>query len=98
MTHHIYHPDTHTDGLCDECPRCQEYVLRPTDLDAENLRRIWRGECHTRTDRLAYNVLYEAAVLSQAIQSAFAWEGHTIDNPPADGRRAIDLFSVGGRR
>jgi tRNA G46 methylase TrmB len=95
---HRSHPDTHTHGLDDACPRCAEYAERPTDLDAENMRRLWRGELHTATDMSVYNVLYAAAVLAQRMESAFRWEGHDMDNPPTLDNSFVELFEVGGRR
>jgi hypothetical protein len=98
---HDIHPDTHTDGFSDECARCQKYITNPNDLDAENMRRIWRGEFHTRTDVKVYDALYRAAVIAQNIEEAFRWEGHTIDNPPPKDISGMkircDLFAVGGR-
>jgi hypothetical protein len=41
MTIHNVHPDTHTHGLADDCPRCAEHAENPIrSLDHENLRRI----------------------------------------------------------
>lgn len=38
MASHTFHPDTHTHGLADGCPRCDEHAERPeVGLDAENL-------------------------------------------------------------
>lgn len=94
---HIEHPDTHTHGLCDDCPRCAEYLHRPTGLDHENLRRIWRGDLKTATDMKVYNELYRMAVMAQRMQEAFVWEFYTISDPPPEGI-VIDLFKVGGSR
>lgn len=103
MSVHTHPPMTHTHGLQDDCPRCAEYVERPTDLDAENLRRIWSGQIHTATDMKAYNALYRAAVLVQRLEEAWMWEDFDpstmsialFDPKP---REEIDLFAVGGRR
>lgn len=48
MTVHDPHPDSHTHGLHDGCPRCAEHAAHPTwSLDRENLanlrRRIQQG-------------------------------------------------------
>ena len=41
MSSHSYHPDTHTNGLADKCPRCQEHAERPfNSLDDENLQNL----------------------------------------------------------
>ena len=95
---HTPHPDTHQHGFDDECPRCQKYPTNLTDIDAENLRRIWSGSIITRTDMDVYNALYRAAVVHQRLVEAFHWDGHTIRNPP-DGTAeyGFDLFKVGGR-
>ena len=38
MATHVVHPDAHTNGLADGCPRCEEHAMRPFDsLDDENL-------------------------------------------------------------
>ena len=38
MTAHVWHPDTHTHGLADGCPRCAEHAAHPElSLDAQNL-------------------------------------------------------------
>lgn len=41
MTMHSPHPDTHTHGLADDCPRCAEHADNPVlSLDQSNLARI----------------------------------------------------------
>ena len=41
MTTHILHPDTHTGGLADGCPRCSEHAAYPFEgLDNENLASL----------------------------------------------------------
>lgn len=41
MTVHSYHPDSHTHGLADGCPRCAEHAAHPAaSLDGENLRAL----------------------------------------------------------
>lgn len=109
MTHHIEHGDSHTEGLHDDCPRCREHALQPTGLDAENLRRIWSGDFHTRLDVEAYNVMYRSVVTWQRLTEAFQWaafEEHRQDRAGFDDalrsftptpREEIDLFKVGGR-
>lgn len=34
---HTDHPDVHTHGLADGCPRCEEHAENPTSLDARML-------------------------------------------------------------
>lgn len=63
MSGHTYHPDTHTHGLDDECPRCHEHSLHPFEsLDDENLRQLTQrvlGEQDARSvnERTAMNVV-----------------------------------------
>ena len=41
MSTHSYHPDTHTHGLADDCPRCTEHAHHPErSLDAVNMRAL----------------------------------------------------------
>lgn len=41
MSSHINHPDTHTHGLADDCPRCAEHAKHPfMSLDDNNLRAL----------------------------------------------------------
>lgn len=54
MTVHTYHEDTHTHGLADDCPRCQEHAQHPeSSLDRVNIRRLLEGSVLTMTDRIA---------------------------------------------
>ena len=89
MTMHVPHPDTHTNGFDDDCPRCQQYPSKLYDIDSENLRRLWSGNIITQTDMDCYNALYRAAVISQNLESAF--KDHGLVN-------SSDLFAVGGAR
>lgn len=66
MTLHTSHPDTHTHGLADDCPRCAEHAIDPVfTLDDANLARIVRLACSrtkrfdamTRTDLRASTVV-----------------------------------------
>ena len=56
---HTYHPDTHTHGLADNCPRCAELADKPWfELDVENLRNLlWRAiglkDARSNTEQLA---------------------------------------------
>lgn len=48
MSSHTYHPDSHTHGLADDCPRCAEHAREPwVGLDLSMLAalrdRIARG-------------------------------------------------------
>jgi len=41
MTIHSIHPDTHTDGLSDDCLRCTEHAEHPElSLDAANIGNL----------------------------------------------------------
>ena len=43
MTVHTYHPDSHTHGLADNCPRCAEHAAHPRgSLDDDNLYALHR--------------------------------------------------------
>jgi hypothetical protein len=43
MVSHTYHPDTHTNGLADDCERCKQHTERPwVSLDETNLE-VLRG-------------------------------------------------------
>ena len=38
---HTFHPDSHTHGLADDCPRCEEHAQNPlVSLDADNLSSL----------------------------------------------------------
>ena len=56
MTSHAIHPDTHTDGLADECDRCAEHAVALISLDDENLALLiertesWMGLTPSRHD------------------------------------------------
>ena len=67
---HTEHPDSHTHGLADGCPRCEKNIETPQLLDEENLRRIWKGDHKTRTDVKVYDSLYRAAVTHQRLAQA----------------------------
>jgi hypothetical protein len=55
---HIYHPDSHTHGLCDDCPECVSKAQTGEGFDRENRYRILVAKIHhTDTDRLAYQTL-----------------------------------------
>jgi len=42
MSSHTLHPDSHTHGLADDCPRCAEHADDPfASLDANNLRMLY---------------------------------------------------------
>ena len=41
MASHTYHPDTHTEGLADDCPRCDQHAVMPLEgLDEINITAI----------------------------------------------------------
>lgn len=101
---HTPHADSHVHGLADDCPECRGRVANPTEIDAENLRRIWEGTWHTATDRDVFNVLYRAVVLTQRLGEAFAWRDFdpTVDSitshVPHPKPDQYALFEHGGRR
>lgn len=58
MTTHTYHEDSHTHGLADGCPRCEEHAEHPErNLDSRNLKRLMEGKLYTRLDQVAANRL-----------------------------------------
>jgi hypothetical protein len=63
MSQHTFHPDSHTHGLNDGCPRCYEYSLHPFEsLDDANLRQLTRRvladqEARSNNERTAMNVV-----------------------------------------
>ena len=41
MASHTLHPDTHTDGLADGCPRCDQHAVHPLEsLDETNITAL----------------------------------------------------------
>lgn len=66
MTTHIFHEDSHTHGLCDDCPRCQEHAEYPAaSLDTENINRLLNGHCFSELDRIAADKLQVALLASE---------------------------------
>ena len=60
MTTHSYHPDTHTHGLCDDCPRCAEHAAHPLfGLDQQNFARIYGGGVYSRFDEIAREHIFD---------------------------------------
>lgn len=63
MSSHTMHPDSHTNGLDDTCPRCFEHSLHPFEtLDEENLRQLALrvredAEARSENKRTAMNVI-----------------------------------------
>ena len=41
MSAHSYHPDSHTNGLADDCERCAEHAENLDSLDQDNLRALY---------------------------------------------------------
>lgn len=69
MASHGPHPDSHTHGLADGCPRCQEHAEHPErGLDRDNIRRLLRGEIHTTLDEIAANRLQDALRLGRFLE------------------------------
>ncbi len=57
---HIYHPDTHTHGLCDDCPECVWKAEHGQGFDQRNLHRLMVAREHyTVTDQKAHAKLLE---------------------------------------
>lgn len=57
---HIFHPDSHTSGLYDACPRCEQHAKHPQEsLDSTNLARLREGRVYTELDIKAAAVLAE---------------------------------------
>lgn len=71
---HNHDAMTHTHGLQDDCPRCQQYADDPTLLDDANTIRLWRGDCHTALDRAAQSTLYRHAVVTQRLIASLTYE------------------------
>ena len=98
MSVHNHGPVTHTEGLQDDCDRCAEMAEKPTDLDSENLKRIWSGTILTRLDMVAYNNLYRAAVVVQRLEEAFMYELGPDGMPRRVRERSeVELWKLGGK-
>lgn len=73
MTTHTLHPDSHENGLADDCPRCDEHARYPFDgLDNSNLLAL--------ADRLAKNQSARSineAVAMNAIRTAL-WHAEKL--------------------
>lgn len=63
MSSHTMHPDSHTNGLADTCPRCYEHSLHPFEtLDDPNLKELARRvradeDARSVNERTAMNVV-----------------------------------------
>lgn len=63
MTVHTLHADTHTHGLADDCPRCEEIGEEPFyNMDESSLRHLWMrwaaGEpARSYAEQIAYREL-----------------------------------------
>lgn len=69
MTTHSPHPDSHTHGLADGCPRCQEHAEHPErGLARDNIRRLLRGETYTKLDERAAARLQDALRLGRFLE------------------------------
>lgn len=61
MSTHTFHPDTRTDGLADNCPRCDEHAEAPWfTLDDANLEALVRRTQQWRHDPLSARPRSEA--------------------------------------
>lgn len=90
---HIWHPDSHTHGLCDACPECRSKAESGQGFDRENLHRILVAKIHhTATDRLAYQTLLarqereQQTEMSSAVREGVAnglasWAGLAVATP-----------------
>jgi hypothetical protein len=79
MATHTVHPDTHENGLADDCPRCDELAASPLELDETNFLAAWErmlevefsrgnGAEHYRSEneaKLCRDHLYRYAVFLQ---------------------------------
>jgi len=75
MATHSVHPDTHTHGLADGCPRCDEHAEEPLQgLDNENLGVLIHRLATGRLARSA-NEGKAMANLARAVQSSVAAYG-----------------------
>lgn len=74
MSAHKHHPDSHTHGLADDCPRCYEHSLHPFEtLDDENLRQLTKrvqedAEARSENERTAMNVVEMVLFHSERLQ------------------------------
>lgn len=60
MASHSYHPDSFTNGLDADCPRCQEHAADPiAGLDRPHLTRLLKGILLSDLDRVAADRLRE---------------------------------------
>jgi hypothetical protein len=67
MTVHSAHPDSHTNGLDMDCPRCQQLAEHPEGLDRDNLRRLLTGRIYTVLDRYVAEKLKETISAGQRL-------------------------------
>lgn len=87
MTMHNHPQMTHEHGLQSDCPRCEQYVADPLQLDETNLRRVWQKP-QTQLDRQVQAKLYSALVTAQRVISSYQFEG--IDTSSAESMRAFE--------
>lgn len=81
MTMHSLHPDTHTHGLADDCPRCVEHAEHPIQsLDQANLRRILA--LAVDRDRLGQPATYLDQVAAAKVLTALEHAGHLARTSP----------------
>ncbi len=79
MTIHTRHPDTHDNGLADDCPRCAEHAEAPwRGLDQENLSRIIRCAVGDRSEALTYTDQLAAVAVLNTLERA----GHMYRTAP----------------
>jgi hypothetical protein len=64
MSSHSIHPDSHTNGLADDCPRCAEHANDLLGLDLRNLWALY--ERRVAVERGDPGVYYRSANESKA--------------------------------
>jgi len=75
MVAHTKHPDSHSHGLADWCPRCDEHAEHPFDsLDDENLKTLilkvrLNDEPRSRNEADAMYYIGKAMRISDKIRS-----------------------------
>ncbi len=82
MTMHTFHPDTHENGLADDCPRCAEHAEHPIQsLDQENLMRIMAVALDP--NRLDGTYSYTDQVAAAKVLTTMEQAGHLARTAPA---------------
>lgn len=83
MTIHTIHPDSHTHGLADDCPRCAEHAVDPVlTLDDGNLARIVR--LAVNLDRHSTYLTHTDLVASTVVLNILERVGHVSRVAPQE--------------